>query len=87
MNYKDDPDAAAERLEFLANYEGSELGEVWRTLSMLWESYRDYISPEMQQILKRDIIEMAEQTHVDYKLVETEQTSTCKRITLVYTGD
>jgi hypothetical protein len=73
MKYTNDPDSAAERLEYLAHYEGSELGEVWRLLSSMWISYVDYISPEMAEILERDIIAEAERADNEYELVEKEK--------------
>lgn len=71
MKYTNNPDHAAQRLEHLSNYEGSELGEVWSLLARLWESYQDYISTDFAEALQKEIIDEAERTHREFKLVET----------------
>ena len=87
MRYADDPDGAAERLEELALYENSELGELWEKLGRLWRSYRDYVSDDMRAALRKEVIAEAERTHTQFRLVEREETHTIKVTDLEFTGE
>lgn len=83
-DYQKDIDAAVERLQEYSEYEGSETGEVWYELARFWESYRDYVSEEFKEALKKEIIIQACDTHIYYKLVEKEYTEKIKTKYLEY---
>lgn len=74
-DYKKDVNSAAERLDEVSPYEGSEVGEYWRCLCDLWDR-NDICSDEFKTALEKEIVSEATRTHTEFELVEDTVTFT-----------
>lgn len=68
----------AEKLNEYAQLEGTELGEMWSALAMMWECHRDMISKEFRNALGVEMEEELKNIEIDFEVVEREVTRTHK---------
>tara|TARA_R110000868_G_scaffold204078_1_gene452100 strand:+ start:3110 stop:3376 length:267 start_codon:yes stop_codon:yes gene_type:complete len=80
----DEVDDAAEYLEEISQYEGTEQGAMWRTLSEMWVSYRDYISDDLKNALEKEIMSQVNFIYENYEMVTKERTYTTSNTSLEY---
>jgi thioredoxin-related protein len=71
-----------DKLEQYASYEGSEQGDVWRTLAYLWDYESCYYSEEFKNALRDEIVLQAENIDKNYEVVEETVSYTRKEKTL-----
>jgi len=73
-------DEAVELLEEWSSYDGTEVGDTWQSMTLLW-SNRDYISPDFLDKLEKEIIYQAEcakstmEIHTEEVTIKRERTT------------
>ncbi len=85
MNEQDIEEMAA-ILDDLAFYEGTEVGETWRSMYSLWVNY-PYISETLKKALASEITTQYNFYKENYELKETTVTHTTVEKELVWKGD
>lgn len=61
-----------DKLQKYINLDGTELGEVGKYLFSLWESYRDYLSPEFVTALELELADQLNHFEQNCEIVERE---------------
>lgn len=77
-----------EELTEAANWEGTEVGDMWNTICSLYEFSQGYFSDKFERALKAEIIHQYEEFKTNYEFIEEERQEVVKtRVReLVYKG-